>query len=163
MSNGLHNRLCHMAAKWLRSKKNCVFSVAEVVATSSEIPDAIGFKAWDTIIVEVKVSRADFLKDKAKRVRLNPSQGMGRLRYYLCPVGMIHPDEVPEKWGLLYTDEKRISEVKQAYFQDSAKDCELNMAVSVIRRFFEGCPYIGEKLYRGQPRKWINSIECGQS
>lgn len=110
------------------------------------VKHAIGFKAWDTIIVEVKVSRADFLKDKAQRVRMTPSQGMGRLRYYLCPVGLIAPDEVPEKWGLLYTDEKRITEVKQAYFQDSAKDCERSMAVSVISAFSRAAP-ISVKSY----------------
>jgi hypothetical protein len=141
-----HGRLCHIAAKWLHSK-GCVFAVAELTATCGEIPDAVGFKAWTTYMVEVKVSRSDFLRDKKKRVRQIPEKGIGDFRYYLCPTGLIQPEEVPERWGLLYSDGKIIKEIKPPLRQDSSHFSALNIAVSTMRRVFDGCPNIEAKLY----------------
>ena len=47
-----------------------------------------------------------FLADRSKPHRLNPEMGMGKYRYYICPTGLIKPEELPEKWGLIYVSEK---------------------------------------------------------
>jgi len=73
------------------------------------MPDAIGFRAvsseTETVLVEVKVSRGDFLAD-ARKPHREAGNGIGLFRYYMCPAGLISPDEVPERWGLLWVDQR---------------------------------------------------------
>jgi len=113
-----HSDLCALAAKWLRSSKQkrglaCQVAFVEprISFLSGESPDAIGVRVSGcsdagSTIVECKVSRSDFLAD-AKKAHRKMGGGMGRWRYYMCPEGLIAPDELPEKWGLLYVSEKR--------------------------------------------------------
>lgn len=54
------------------------------------------------MLVEAKASRADFLADARKPHRLDQATGIGRWRYYLCPEGLIQPEELPPRWGLLW-------------------------------------------------------------
>lgn len=69
-------------------------------ATAGEQPDVLGMDAYaGSILVEVKVSRSDFLADKKKPWR-KPGQGMGQRRAYLTPKGLLSPDEVPYGWEL---------------------------------------------------------------
>jgi hypothetical protein len=68
--------------------------------------DAILFDLNYSYLVETKISRADFLNDFKKDFRINASDGMGDYRYYACPTGLIKPEELPEKWGLIYVDDK---------------------------------------------------------
>lgn len=69
--------------------------------------DAILFNGYGSFLIEVKISRSDFFADAKKRSRIDPSKGVGRYRYYACPVGLIHPEELPDKWGLIYVPEGR--------------------------------------------------------
>ena len=74
-----------------------------------EEPDAIGWRpSGDSFLIEVKVSRSDFLADKKKLHRINPETGMGKTRFILCPKEMIQPNEVPGGWGLLWATESQI-------------------------------------------------------
>jgi len=34
--------------------------------------------------------------------------GLGVYRFYLCPVGLIQPEELPPKWGLLYAENGKV-------------------------------------------------------
>jgi len=113
-----HSDLCALAARWLRASKQkrglaCQVAFVEprISFLSGESPDAIGIRVSGcadagSTIVECKISRSDFLAD-AKKAHRKPGSGMGRWRYYLCPEGLISPDELPDKWGLLYVSEKR--------------------------------------------------------
>ena len=66
------------------------------------MPDAIGWKrACHSVVVECKVSRADYLADREKPFRQESHLGMGCERFYLAPAGMIRPEELPAGWGLL--------------------------------------------------------------
>lgn len=67
---------------------------------SREQPDVIGFRSSCSAIIEVKVSRSDFFADKKKPERT--VGGLGNYRFYLCPEGLVEPEEVPTRWGLLY-------------------------------------------------------------
>ena len=68
-------------------------------ATAGEQPDVLGMNAWaESILVEVKVSRADFLADKKKPWRQKPEIGIGDRRVYLTPADLIKPEEVPYGW-----------------------------------------------------------------
>lgn len=108
-----HTQLCEVAEKWLRNMGcGVTFNDAFQAATpNGEQPDAIGWRGEISILIEVKTSRADFLKDRAKPFRKDPQKGMGDWRFYLCPKGMITENELPDGWGLLYWDGRVVRKV----------------------------------------------------
>jgi hypothetical protein len=112
MSKITHSELVERAVKWLYSY-GCGFAVGEKVCytTSGEIPDAIGFKGNQSILIECKTSRADFLADKKKHFRQNPDLGMGNMRLFLCEEGIIKEEDLPDKWGLLYIKGRKIEKI----------------------------------------------------
>lgn len=65
--------------------------------------DAILFDSNNSFLIETKISRSDFLADFKKEHRKNGGL-IGNYRYYACPTGLIKPEELPEKWGLIYVD-----------------------------------------------------------
>jgi hypothetical protein len=109
-----HDELCKLAVKWLRRPNSagghgCSVAVSECRSGfGGEIPDAIGFRAnWNngSVVVEVKVSRSDFLADRNKPHR--QQGGMGTWRYYMAPTGVLKPEDLPERWGLLEVGARR--------------------------------------------------------
>jgi len=143
-----HDVLCVRAAKWLKSSKGCAFAMHGVVATCAEIPDAMGFKAWDSYLIEVKMSRSDFLRDKKKYHKRTGEGGMGNYRFYLCPEGLLKPEDMPDGWGLLYATDRKIMVIKRPDRRASCYNSERNYLTSVMRRVFDGCPYIETKLIK---------------
>lgn len=110
-----HDDLVIRAERWLRSI-GCGVTFRELVAnvSSGEIPDAIGWKYGVSILIECKISRADFLSDKKKRFRQFPEHGMGDWRFFFCPEGIIQPDDLPAGWGLLHATPKTVLRVHGA-------------------------------------------------
>jgi len=116
MKQWTHRELCDKAVKWLKrshsqSGHGCNVAVSEVASGwNGEIPDAIGFRCSGymdgSVVVEVKVCRSDFLSDRKKPHRQQPERGMGDWRYFLCPEGVIQPEDLPNKWGLLYVTKR---------------------------------------------------------
>ncbi|CRN65216.1 hypothetical protein PAERUG_P40_Scotland_4_VIM_2_09_12_04039 [Pseudomonas aeruginosa] len=112
-----HRDLCALGSKWLlrpnsRGGHGCHVAHTELfTGWGTEMPDAIGFRMAGhndgSIVLEVKVSRADFLAD-AKKPHRQPGKGLGRWRYFLCPDGLISPEELPVGWGLLYASERGV-------------------------------------------------------
>lgn len=105
-----HRDLCDIGARWCKRSASqnghgCNIAIVEGCAIG-ENADAIGFRhsTYDggSVLIEVKVSRQDFLADKGKPHRANPSTGMGKWRYYLCPEGIIDISDLPPKWGLIH-------------------------------------------------------------
>jgi hypothetical protein len=53
---------------------------------------------------EIKVSRQDYMKDAAKIKHLDMPGGSGpNYFYYVCPEGLIQPEEVSKSYGLIYS------------------------------------------------------------
>jgi len=89
------------AVRWLRAYR-CGVVLSEQACVSGEMPDAIGWKqACHSVLVECKISRADFLADREKPVRQKPERGVGSERFYFTPPALIKIEEMPEGWGLL--------------------------------------------------------------
>jgi hypothetical protein len=104
-----HAALVDLAVKWLRSHYRCTIILSEQSCASGEQPDVIGWKKkCRSVLVECKLSRADFLADRQKPWRLHPEMGMGSERFYLAPVGLILPDELPACWGLLEVKKRNL-------------------------------------------------------
>ena len=96
-----HSQLVQKAVEWLRSYR-CGVVLSEQACISGEMPDAIGWKrACHSVLVECKISRADFLGDWGKRSRQKPDTGIGCERFYLTPKEMVRAGELPVGWGLL--------------------------------------------------------------
>ena len=95
-----HDALILIAVRWLRCARRCHVVLTE--RGTHEIPDAIGWGKL-AIVVEVKVSRADFLADLRKAHR-NGQEAFGRERWYLTPKGLLSPHAIPTPWGLLEWD-----------------------------------------------------------
>ena len=96
-----HSQLVQKAVEWLRAYR-CGVVLSEQACISGEMPDAIGWKrACHSVLVECKISRADFLADHGKRFRQKPDTGVGCERFYLVPKEMVRTGELPVGWGLL--------------------------------------------------------------
>lgn len=142
-----HNDLVERAGKWLKSF-GCSVVLCERVAYTRyrEIPDAIGWKGSQSILIECKVSRADFLRDKKKIFRMYPEYGMGERRLYMCPPGIINKEDLPVGWGLLWVKGKRAKRIVAPkgncfwhngpchQFHKRSHVSEIAMLVSTIRR-----------------------------
>lgn len=98
-----HKECVEIAYKWLLKNGRIGVVFKELSSIAQEIPDVIGFDSSESVLIECKVSRSDFLQDKKKKHR---DHGMGTWRFYCCPKGLIKKEELPEKWGLIYIDEK---------------------------------------------------------
>jgi hypothetical protein len=96
-----HVQLVERAVRWLR-RYRCGVVLSEQACVSGEMPDAIGWKqACHSVLVECKVTRADFLADRSKPFRQKPEKGVGSERFYLAPAGLVKIEELPAGWGLL--------------------------------------------------------------
>lgn len=150
-----HRSLCIKGSKYLKNKgiqpfHKCQYVVCELERVG-ECPDVFGWGGCTTQLIEVKVSRADFLSDKKKPWRGNPIYGIGRNRSYLCPTGLIKIGELPKNWGLLYIDEKaKITIVKAASYQQ-CNDCEeINLITSILRRENIRPQIFNYKIYKSE-------------
>jgi len=132
-----HAQLVTRAVRWLRSYR-CGVVLSEQACVSGETPDAIGWKqACHSVLVECKVTRADFLADREKPWRQKPEKGVGSERFYLTPSALIKSDELPTGWGLLEYRRGRIETL-----HESAKNLrtavgfrnEMNLLLASLRR-----------------------------
>ena len=124
-----HSELCKIADRWLgKAKKNNIRfktfpihtreSICQMVA---EVPDAIGWNYCYSCVIEVKVSKSDFLADFKKEFRSN-GDGMGNYRFYMCPEDLIKESDLPQGWGLIYVDEKgKTKEIKDSALFELSK------------------------------------------
>ncbi len=103
-----HKGLVEVAYKWLLNNTSCGVAFKELVSlTTNEIADVIGFgSGGHSVLIEVKISRSDFLSDKKKIFRQYPEMGMGTQRFYCCPTDLIKQSDLPNGWGLIYVNDK---------------------------------------------------------
>jgi hypothetical protein len=132
-----HAKLVSIAVKWLRSYR-CGVVLSEQACLSGEMPDAIGWKPiCHSVLVECKVTRADFLADRDKPFRLNSEQALGCERFYLTLPGLVRVAELPEAWGLLEFRARKVEIIRP-----SAKNMrrsagfryEMNLLLASLRR-----------------------------
>src|SRR5690554_3167455 len=137
MDDWTHKRLVRRMAQWLKGTKRMSVVCSELSTRVSETPDVIGWQSGETtapsILIECKVSRADFLADGKKWFRRHASMGMGDRRYVAAPKGLLSPEEMPDGWGLLEVD-RFVRVVKEAEAMSASKGRECVMLVSALRR-----------------------------
>jgi len=132
-----HAQMVERAVRWLRSYR-CGVVLSEQACVSGEMPDAIGWKqACHSVLVECKVTRADFLADRAKPWRQKPEQGVGSERFYLTPPALVEMEELPAGWGLLELRRGGIEMVKASIKNlrtASGFRYEMNLLLASLRR-----------------------------
>lgn len=161
-TNSLHYQLCLEGAKWMHRRKHdwkkcqtkdCHHSqfchhcetydyvVVELVVYGAENTDVWGYCCGDSssAVIEVKTSHSDFLADKKKFWRSQKAEDMemqaGMRRWYLCPEGVIKPEELPEGWGLLWWDGKKIKHiVPPTIFHKNTSRADMIILTSILRR-----------------------------
>lgn len=170
-TDSLHYNLCQKGAKWLRSRKNREYCetpwkyiAVELCVNGCENPDIWAFNGWSTIVVEVKISRADYLNDKKKYWHLpgNEECLAGNFRYYLTPKGLLKEKDLPEGVGLLEWDGKHVCRTIQAKRRRVSNHADGIIIASLLRReqFREGIynyrdtpTTINPKAINGKPLK----------
>jgi hypothetical protein len=132
-----HEKLVSKAIAWLRSY-GCGVVLSEQACASGETPDAIGWKrGCHSVVVECKMSRADFVGDREKPFRRKPEKGMGCERFYLVPAGLVRTPELPAGWGLLELRGRAIEMTiaSSKKFRTAAGfRYEMNLLLSSLRR-----------------------------
>lgn len=99
-----HAELVSVAHTWLETQ-GCSLILLEPDAFTQEKPDAIGWqKSGFSLVVECKVSKADFIKDKDKPFRKDLTRSLGSAKYFLTPKGLIGKNDIPKFWGLIEID-----------------------------------------------------------
>lgn len=132
-----HKQLVRRVAGWLRVSREFRSKVvlAELVTQADETPDVLGFISNGvSILIECKVSRADFKSDAMKSFRQFEDSGVGNYRYFAAPAGLLKPEEMPAGWGLLELDKRCTFKVKTADWKAGNKQKEVAMLLSAMRR-----------------------------
>ena len=138
-----HDQLVKQAFSYLKMVDGCKVMFKERKASTREEPDAIGFSGSFSTLIECKASVSDFLADKQKCFRAKPEDGMGYNRYYMAPVGLLSPNQMPQGWGLLEVYEKEsrhpsyrkiVKTVDSDRFIERNQSAEVSYLVSAIRR-----------------------------
>lgn len=133
-----HQQLIKLAERWLRSY-GCRIVLSEQTVDSGEVPDLIGWRSdCRSVVIECKISRADFLADKKKTVRQRPETGMGCQRFYLTPQGLLRPEELMGGWGLLEASRRDIKMVAEPSPKNQRTElgllAEMKLLVASLRR-----------------------------
>lgn len=134
-----HAQLVRMAERWLRTRYRCGIVLSEQSCASGETPDVIAWKGkCRSVVVECKISRADFLADREKPFRKDPTQGMGCERIYCVLKGLIAPAELPKGWGLLEVRGRDVSLVvkpsRTSQRTETGFMWEMNLLLASLRR-----------------------------
>ena len=79
-----HEYLAKQGAKWLKAHGYPIVKV-ESHSNRLEHPDVIGFNASHSAVIEVKLSKEDFLRDFNKYCRQPWFTGLGNYRFFLVP------------------------------------------------------------------------------
>lgn len=145
-----HNEVIDIAHKWVLKSASCGIAFRDIKHIGCrEIVDVLGLGSGDhSVVIEVKVSRSDFLADKKKIFRQYPEFGIGKYRLYCCPDGLIKKEELPQKWGLLYVlgngkIEEIVNPLRHRYdienmfkwvFEKRNESAERSIMYSILRR-----------------------------
>jgi len=159
-----HYDLCQKTAEWAMKKflgDLCIYEYQSYA--SAEHPDVLLFKAEKTKLFEVKVSLADFKKDPKKEARTiwktpwywsrstsedklqfklrapelyyREAPHLGVLRYYVCPAGLIQPEDLPTGWGLYWVKNGKFFKKHSSARWRRDLHTELALAVHASRKY----------------------------
>jgi hypothetical protein len=160
-----HYELCKVTAERFFKNSDVVLYEYNCMR-SNEMPDVLCYKNGYTELYEIKVSVANFKADakkdcrvkykteywptwktingmkkpgyvfKAKPVNIEKPH-LGKKRYYVCPAGMIQPEEV-ERWGLYWVKNGRFYKKKESEIFVRNIFLELTLLSHALRQYAAG-------------------------
>lgn len=144
-----HAECVEAAAGYMQKRADVV--LPEFYSWNAELPDVIAFNRDTSTVIECKVSRSDFLADKKKSFRMQPNSGMGDSRYYCCPKGLIRPEELPDRWGLLYVyPDGKVRKIRESWGNIKKNiDAEHHLLFYFARRAYYAGVFKSVLEYRG--------------
>lgn len=96
-----HDEMADFTAYYLKNNGWHVAFSNMTDACAGEQPDALGIDIYgNSILCEIKTSRADFLSDQNKWHRKDPEMGIGDYRVYVAPKGLLSVEDIPYGWML---------------------------------------------------------------
>lgn len=150
-----HDELIKHGAEWLLAK-NCKVVITDMTHAGPETPDCLGWQGNKrSILLEAKASRSDFHRDRRKSFRHPLAKGLGCVRYYIAPQGLLKSGEMPRGWGLLEVAEPRGRQRKHRvilshgnqpswtvgeFLHTPDRDQETGLLLSALRRVGQTCP-----------------------
>ncbi len=118
-----------------------------------ELRDAAGFQSlraldfwaihtWPskghlTVAAEVKVTRGDFIRELNNPSKRESAENYARETYFAAPKGLIKPEELPERWGLIEVGEKGNARTTVRAAQREEPHLNLSFIAAVVKRGFE--------------------------
>lgn len=146
-TNSLHYQLCCEGAKYIiqpraaeRWQTPNKWATVELACTGVEECDVWATNGETSTIIEVKVSVSDFRNDRKKYARTEQAQQVGQqtgnFRYYLCPQEISDKimSELPENWGLLIWNGKKVECIVCAKFVETNHKWDMFIMSSIMRR-----------------------------
>lgn len=108
----VHIQLIELGVRWMQMNGFGVVStdLGFIGHGACARPDVLAFRSTCSAILITKRTRKEFLADANNPWR-SEAPGLGVYRFYLCPEGVITPDEVPARWGLLYEVKGKVKNV----------------------------------------------------
>jgi hypothetical protein len=128
-----HEELVLCAEMYLWYTRRCWAVLTEPhSATVFEVPDAIGWKGGEAVVIECKTSYSDFLADSKKPHR-NVGVGIGLKRYYMTKRNLIQVGELPSRWGLIEVGgEKPVIRKRARSFPHSDERAEKAILITAL-------------------------------
>jgi hypothetical protein len=135
-----HSEIVNKAFEWAKGRHLIVMK--ERVAGWGEIPDVLAINLSISTLIECKVSRADFYRDKKKYSRSNGDM-LGTHRLYCCPRGLLSENDLPEGWGLLEVYPSGFTRLKSNVYKSYGHNMDIggfkgerHALVTAIRDYF---------------------------
>lgn len=138
-----HNELVRLACRWAKARGYLVVLAESGHLHGDLIPDVLAwardYLGQRSILIEVKISRADFRRDKDKPLHTHPEKYPGQERLYCAPQGVLKLDDIPPSWGLLEptTNGKGLT-VRRRGVQAPAcerREAEIPYLLAFVRRY----------------------------
>lgn len=134
-----HDDLIARVQRWLRNTRKNVVVLAEIGSDGRECPDLIAWKYRGLCtVIECKVSRSDFMRDRKKSFRMRG--GMGEARFYATPPGLLVLADLPVSWGLIEVGPRLVRVVRESgrFVLDRNTRGETACLISAVQRATDG-------------------------
>lgn len=137
MESQEHKKLKGCAIKYLYDKSHWITRL-EVPCGYYGIYDAWGIKSnLETMGIECKVSVADFKNNHWKEIKLTEPHICddyipANYNYILCPEGLLKPEDMHPKYGLLWFNGNRLINKKKAEFVPMTEKRKLEIVMQFL-------------------------------